>query len=111
MWARTIELLIALWMLISYFFYSYAGNHLVITALIVIFAGLSFLEKLNKMHLLNVIPAFWLLAIAYTYPTPLLPFSYQSYILAALFLLLFAIIPSRASEPPLAWQRFKNLSQ
>lgn len=106
MWARIIELLIALWMLISYFLFDYQWDHLPVAAAIGIFSLLSYIESLNKMHLFNVLPAFYLLYISYTYPTVPLPFSYQSYILCAFFLLLFAIIPSRASEPPRAWRNY-----
>ena len=104
-------MLFAVWLLISRFIFSYGELSLnisdfLIPALILIFACLSFIDKLNKMHVLQVFPAFWLLAISFTYPTPWLPFGLQNHILSALFLFMFAIIPSRAFDPPRPWKRF-----
>lgn len=108
MWARIIELLIALWLVISFFAFGYHSDCLIVAAAIALFSLLSYRESLNKMHLLNALCAFYLLYVSYTYPVVPLPFHYQSMILSAFFLLLLAIIPSRASEPPLAWQRWNS---
>jgi hypothetical protein len=110
-WARIVEWILAIWLIISRFILSYGDLSLsfsdfAIPFLIILFAALSYIGKLNKMHLLHVIPAAWLLAISFAYPTPWLPFGLQNHILVALLLLTFAIIPSRASEPPRPWQHF-----
>lgn len=111
MWARIIEIILAVWLLLSRFLLSYGDLPLsfrdfAIPFLVLLFAFLSYIEKLNKMHLLHIIPAAWLLQISFSYPTPWLPFGLQNHILAALLLLTFAIIPSKASEPPRAWKQF-----
>lgn len=111
MWARVIEFILGVWLLVSRFILSYGTLPLnwtdfAIPLLVMLFAALSTIERINKMHLLQVIPAFWLLAISFNYPTPWLPFGLQNHILVALTLLTFAIIPSRASEPPRPWRRF-----
>lgn len=107
MWARIVELILAIWLFLSHFIFPMQnGKDLIIACLIFLFAALSFIDKLNKMHLLQVLPVFWLLYLAFSYPTPWLPFSLQNYILVALLLLVFAITPSRASEPPRPWRRF-----
>ncbi len=109
MWARVSEILLALWLLVSRFLFCYGdlalnASDFLIPFSILLFASLSFKESLNKMHLLQTVPALWLLWISYTYPTPWLPFGLQNHILTGLFLLMFAIIPSRASEPPRPWR-------
>jgi peptidoglycan/LPS O-acetylase OafA/YrhL len=107
MWARISEILLGLWLFASYLIFKtghwcdFANG-----ALILIFALLSYKETLNKMHLLQIIPASWLLYLAYSYPTYTLPFGYQNYILVALTLLMFAVIPSRASDHPRPWRKF-----
>lgn len=111
MWARITEFLLALWLIASRFFFSYGDlplnfSDFAIPFLIILFAALSYVEKLNKMHLLHIIPSAWLLYISFSYPTPWLPFGLQNHILVALLLLTFAIIPSRASEHPRAWKQF-----
>lgn len=111
MWARIAEFIIAIWLIVSRFILPYGElkfdfADFGIPFLIIFFAALSYFGWLNKMHLLQVIPALWLLEISFTYPTPWLPFGLQNHILVALTLLTFAIIPSRASEPPRPWKRF-----
>jgi hypothetical protein len=109
MWARVFEIILGIWLSISHFIFSIKGvNDFIATFFIFIFAILSYSDRLNKMHLLQVIPAGWLLYTAYTYPTPFLPFGIQNHILVALTLLMFAVIPSKASDPPRPWKRFLN---
>lgn len=109
MWARYSEIILSIWLLSSHFIFSTKmWEDLVLTLFILIFSLLSFYDKLNKMHLLQIIPAGWLLILSYSYPTPWLPFYYQNYILIALSLLVFAIIPSNASDHPRPWKKFLN---
>ncbi len=107
MWARISEIVLGIWLLASYFIFATGSWHdLAIAFFISLFALLSFRENLNKMHLLQVIPAGWLLYLSYSYPKYILPFGYQNYILIALSLLMFAIIPSNASDHPRPWKKF-----
>lgn len=107
MWTRIAELLTAVWLFASHFIFGYDGSIDLICAIgIALFAALSFIDKLNKMHLLEVIPACALLYVSYTYPTPILPFALQNFILVALNILLFAILPSNASDHPRPWRHF-----
>jgi hypothetical protein len=105
MWARICEILIGIWLIGSHWIF-HDDQGIGAGILIIFFALCSYIEKLNKMHLLQVVPAGWLLTIAYTYPTPWLPFSLQNYILSALTLLMFALIPSNASDHPRPWKKF-----
>jgi hypothetical protein len=107
MWARIAEFILAAWLLLSPFVLNSPIFNDWLTALfIILFASLSFIDKLNKMHLFQVLPASWLLYTAYSYPTPILPFYMQNDLLVALTLLVFAIIPSHVSDHPRPWKEF-----
>lgn len=107
MWARNCELILGVWLILSRFvFLSQDWDGLVTGFFVILFAALSYHDKLNKMHLFQALPAAWLLYVGYTYPTPWLPFYLQNYILVALSILMFAIIPSNASDHPRPWKRF-----
>ena len=107
MWARICELILGIWLAASYWIFSMDDWGVLASALsVLLFAALSFCDKLNKIHLLEALPASWLLYIAYSYPVPWLPFGLQNLILTAFSLLMFAIIPSRASDHPSPWKKF-----
>lgn len=110
-WPRIAEIILGIWLLISQFILSYGTYTLtwidfLMPFLIFLFAALSYIQKLNKIHLLHILPAAWLFTIAYSYPIPWLPLGLQNYILLAITLLTFAILPSHASDHPRAWQAF-----
>jgi hypothetical protein len=106
-WARISEIILGIWLIASYFLFATDKIGDFITAFFVIlFASLSYIEKINKIHLFQVLPAAWLLYLGYAYPTPWLPFYMQNYLLVALCILMFAIVPSHASDHPRAWKRF-----
>jgi len=107
MWARIAEWVLGTWLILSHFLFSTQNtSDLVAAFFILLLATLSFFNKLNKMHLLEVFPAGWLFYIGYSFPTPWLPFSMQNYILTALSILMFSVIPSNASDHPRPWKRF-----
>jgi hypothetical protein len=107
MWARIVELLLGGWLLASPFLFSIPlFDDWLAALLVLLFAGLSFFESLNKMHLLQVVPAGWLIYLSFSYPTPYLPFYLQNDLLVALSLFLFAVIPSNASDHPRPWRNF-----
>jgi hypothetical protein len=114
MWPRVTEILIAAWLAAgpwifgspteSEFFLKV--NALVSAALIVLFALLSFRAATEKAHLLSVVVALWIIGVAFAAPNPPPPAPYQNFVVVGLLLLLVAILPSRASEPPKAWRDF-----
>lgn len=109
MWARISEVILGLWLFLSHFiFNTQESSDFINGALILVFALLSYKETLNKMHLFQIIPAASLIYLGYTYPSEPLPFAYQNYILTALTLLMFAVIPSNASDHPRPWKKFLN---
>ena len=107
MWARISEIILAVWLFISYFVFEYQSATAIICAgLILIFASLSYIDKLNKMHLFQAVPGSWLIYEGFAYPTPWLPMGLQNYVVVAVLLLMYTIIPSNASENPRPWKRF-----
>lgn len=112
MWARISEIILGVWLFASHFIFSTRlAADFVCSFLILLFALLSYIDRLNKMHLLQVIPAGWLLYLSYTYSTPWLPFFMQNYILIALCLLMFCLVPSRAFDHPRPWRKFLHQSR
>ena len=114
MWPRVVELLIAAWLASSpWIFAAPAGfefflraNALVCATLIALFALLSFRAALEKTHLLSIAVALWIIGVAFAAPNPPPPAPYQNLVVVGLLLLMIAVLPSRASEPPKAWRDF-----
>lgn len=114
MWPRVAELLIAAWLASSpWILAAPAGaefflraNALGCAALIALFALLSFRAALEKAHLLSIAVALWIIGVAFAAPNPPPPAMYQNFVVVGLLLLLIAVLPSRASEPPKAWRDF-----
>jgi len=113
MWGRLSECLLALWLASSPMVFGHGErfdgcvNDLACASLILLLALLSFLPPLSRAHLGNVVVALWLLALGYLGseghpPAP----AAQNHVGVGLVLALFAIVPSRASEPPPAWRRW-----
>ena len=112
MWARIFEQLIGLWLIASYFLFAKTSpEDWIIGTLVFVIASLCYVEKIGKLHLLQIGPVLWLLYLGYSYPTPWLPFSMQNDILVAFLLLMFCIIPSKASAPPKPWRVFLERMQ
>lgn len=113
MWARVMEFALACWLALSPFIFRYdeSGhdlllNDLVCAFLITVWAFLSFWRPLEKIHLLNIPVALWLIGLAFVQESAPPPPPYQNYILVGVLLLVFAIIPSRASDPPQGWSTY-----
>lgn len=117
MWPRVAELLIAAWLAFSpWILATPAGaefflraNALVCAAFIALFALFSFRAALEKAHLLSIAVALWIIGVAFAAPNPPPPAIYQNFVVVGLFLLLLAVLPSRASEPPRGWREFHPL--
>jgi hypothetical protein len=107
MWARICEILLGIWLIVSHaLFRAPVGLNFALAILIVLFALLSYIPSINKLHLLQVLPAAILLAKSYMDPSADLPLFMQNDILVGLSLLLFAVIPSHASDHPRSWKRY-----
>jgi hypothetical protein len=111
MWARVVEVMLGLWLLISPFIFGHSAgntglwiNDLVCGFLLMTLALLSFWHPLRYAHLAIGIVALWLIAFGFFVPYPAPPAS-QNHILLGLVLLMFAIIPNDANLPPPSWRR------
>lgn len=111
MWARHLELAIGCWLAMSPFVFGYPegdsswANDLTCAAAVVVLALLPYWAPLRRAHLGELLVAAWLVGFgwfaAFETPTP----SAQNHIVVGLLLGMLAIVPSRASEPPLSWRR------
>lgn len=107
MWPRICEIILGIWLIMCHFLFPFADWIGIGSAILIfLFAGLSFIESINKIHLLQIIPAGMLFYASYSFPTSNLPIVLQNNILVGLSLLVFAIIPTKACEPPRPWKKF-----
>ncbi|HEX2254255.1 MAG TPA: SPW repeat protein [Thermoanaerobaculia bacterium] len=111
MWPRAVEVMLGLWLVVSPWIFGHwpappSGSDLVAGWLVVVLALLSFWTPARRAHLGILAVAVWVAAYGYfAFPHPAAPGA-QNDILVGLTLLVFAIIPSDANQPPLAWRRF-----
>ncbi len=113
MWARVLEFALACWLALSPFIFRYDErahdfllHDLSCTLLVMAFAFLSFWKPLRRMHLLIIPVALWLTGLAFLHEEAPPPVPYQNYVVIGVLLLVFAIIPGDASDPPEAWTDF-----
>jgi hypothetical protein len=114
MWPRVAEIVIGLWLWTSPWVLVdnpavsvWHINGVICGAAIVFSSALSFWRGTRKAHLAEIPIGLWILGFAYfgsTYPASAIV---QSDLLAALFLLNIAIIPSQANLPPRSWRDFR----
>jgi peptidoglycan/LPS O-acetylase OafA/YrhL len=112
MWARAIEFMLGLWVVISPFVFLREPGSLSIQAtafscglLICLFSAMSFWSRTRRAHLLELLVAAWLVGYGYLaggYPSAPV---FQSFMLTGLTLVLFAIIPPEANAPPRKWRQ------
>lgn len=115
MWARGIEVMLGLWLVVGPFVFGHFGDpglgrlvasDLVCGALVVLLAVVSFWRRAGRAHLAELAVALWLIGFgrfAFGYPPP--PGA-ESELLVGLVLLLTAIVPNRAADPPARWRAF-----
>lgn len=118
MWARVVEVMLGFWLIISPFLFGHYPsdrplwmNDLICGSAVVLLAFLSFWSLpfcrfLRYAHVLILGIAFWLIGFGYFgggYPASA---GYQNDIFLGLTLLLLAIIPNEASQPPPSWRRY-----
>jgi hypothetical protein len=113
MWGRVVELMLGLWLVLSPFIFGHEALHpglwrndFACGVAIVLLALLSFWHALRHVHLLNLLVAAWLIVFGYIYGGYPSPPGAQNNILLGLILLLFAIIPNEANQPPSPWRHY-----
>lgn len=120
MWARTVEIMLGVWLAISPFVFGHMPepqawwiNDFACGLLIITFACLSFWHPTRHAHLLHIAVGFWMFAFAYyqrfwVYPdVQHAPAELQNLAATAFLLLMFAILPNDATRPPSSWERFR----
>jgi|SRR5579872_3694671 len=113
MWGRILEIFLALWLISSLFLFARPMEEpavpmisLIASSAVILFALLSFRPTWEKMHLLNLLVAFWLLGTGFLKVAPLAP-ALQNYIIVGFILLIAALVPSHSDQPPRSWRMFK----
>ena len=109
-WARLCEMAIGLWVASSPWVLPrgsgpgwVAINETVCGAACVLIAVVSCMRPRQWWNLLQIPVAAWLVGVAYATSTSPATATAQSDLLAAFFLVNFAIIPTRATAPPDGW--------
>jgi hypothetical protein len=118
MWARTAEIMLGCWLLLSPFIFRHpAGatgwwaNDLLCGTIVILlsllsFWSLPFWRAIRRAHLLNLAVALWLIGFAYfTSDYPPAP-ALQNHVILGLLLLMLPLVPSEADLPPEEWQEF-----
>jgi multisubunit Na+/H+ antiporter MnhF subunit len=113
MWARVIEVMLGCWLAMSPFIFRHSAedrvlwfNDLFGAMVVIMLALISFWPPLRFAHVANLVIALWLIAFGFwasSYPAP--P-ALQNDIVVGLLLLMFAIVPNKATRPPRPWRDF-----
>lgn len=116
MWARHFEVSLAIWLSLSWLIFRYPENSSLLLVhdffIAAVIATISLLNyKYRYIHLLNVLTSLWLIIFAYFNYTSITNVPYQNYMVLGLILLMFSIIPPRASYPPEEWEEFIKMKQ
>lgn len=111
MWARIFEVSFAIWLSLSWLIFRYPeGSTLFMLHDFFIAAVISTISLLNYkyryIHLFNFLTSFWLIALVYFSGTSIMYAISQNYMVVGLTLLMFTVIPPRASHPPKEWEEF-----
>lgn len=113
MWGRVVEIMLAVWLSLSPFLFGHYQedqalwiSDLFCAGALMVLSCLAFSEPLRRAHLGNLLIAGWLVGFGYFYGGYPAAAGYQNDIFTGLTLLLMAIIPNHANQPPRDWQRF-----
>ncbi|QDV70082.1 hypothetical protein Poly24_38010 [Rosistilla carotiformis] len=110
MWGRVVEIMTAVWLALSPFIFAVQSDptllwaDLGIAVLIAVLSGLSYWHPTRHAHLLILAIALGMILWGRFAELPPPP-AHQNHIVVGLFLLMIALIPSHASQPPLVWQK------
>lgn len=112
MWARVVEVMLGCWLAVSPFVFRHSAEDRMLwfsdllSALVVMVLALSsFWRPLRYAHLGIVAVGLWLIVVGYVAPYPTPP-AFQNDIAVGLLLLIFAIVPNNAAQPPKPWREF-----
>jgi hypothetical protein len=113
MWPRALEFMLGLWLLMSPFIFQRSPGPAAVwvvdfscALLLMALSSLSFWSRARRAHLLLLPVSAFLSAWGYFYGGhPAAPV-HQNEIFVGLILLLLAIIPSEANQPPRSWREY-----
>lgn len=111
MWGRVVEMMTAVWLLLSPFIFGAQADAAVLwgdvaTALLIaILSALSYWHPMRYAHVAILLIAVGLVLVGrFVTPPPASP-AQQNHIFVGFFLMMIAIVPNTASQPPRVWQR------
>ncbi len=113
MWPRIVELMLGIWLALSTFIFSVsplggfaALNMLTCATIVVIASCLSYWGPTRHARAATAMVGFWLACRSYLASPQPAPPEAQNEFLVGILLLMFAIVPNRAGEPPRSWSPF-----
>lgn len=111
MWARVVECMIGIWLLMSPFIFRHDPdataiwiNDFATGTIIIVVSLFSFWRPLKLIHWGLLAVGVWLVGFGRLSASPPLPGGYQNDILVGLIIVMMAVIPSEASQPPDTWR-------
>jgi hypothetical protein len=112
MWARVIELMLGVWLVLSPLIFretagvgNFWNTDVSAGSAVILLSLLSFWRPLRKSHLVTGVIALWLILSAWFAAARPGPPAAQNEIVVGLLLLMLAIVPTDASLPPEPWRR------
>lgn len=112
MWARVVEVMLGCWLAVSPFVFRHSPddrmlwfNDLLSALVVMVLALISFWPPLRFAHIAIFAVGLWLIALGFLGPYPTPP-ALQNDLVVGLLLLIFAIVPNDANQPPQAWREF-----
>ncbi|QDU37955.1 hypothetical protein Mal4_22740 [Maioricimonas rarisocia] len=111
MWSRVVEIMLGCWLVISPFIFSHPDNQvswwindMACGSAVILFGLLSYWHPLRRIHLATFAVAGWLIVYAYIRSVETTGAVVQNNAALGLLLMMFAIIPNEASQPPEPWR-------
>ncbi len=111
MWPRVVEAMLGIWLALSPFIFSLPAaqpsvwaNDFICATLIVVFSLATFYQPLRWTRFGTLAVSLWLIAYGRINEYPI-PAYHQNHIVLGLLLLMFAIMPTEALQPPPSWRK------
>jgi peptidoglycan/LPS O-acetylase OafA/YrhL len=115
MWPRIVEVMLGCWLVISPFIFHHGPedaflwrNDLACGSMIITIALLCAWRPLQRIHLLNLAAALWLIGVGFVAVASPPPPAYQNHVVLGALLIIFGIIPTRSEDGPDSWREFEH---
>jgi hypothetical protein len=112
MWARVIELMLGIWLVLSPFIFrgtaavaDFWSTDVSTGSAVILLSLLSFWRPLRRSHFATGVIALWLVIWAWFAAARPGPPAAQNEIVIGLLLVMLAVVPNEASLPPQSWRR------